>query len=128
MMRWMLTLMVLAAVVGGMGCESGQQNTEAMRVPPPAYDTSEPEPMPATVDHGSAVPADTVAQPAPLPEPIQEPSQAGGPGTYTVKKGDTLWSIAHSIYGDGQKWVDIVRANPGLKAEKMAVGQQITLP
>src|SRR5690606_33931039 len=24
--------------------------------------------------------------------------------TYTVQHGDTLWSIAEEVYGDGQKW------------------------
>ena len=31
--------------------------------------------------------------------------------TYTVKKGDTLWSIARKYYGDGKKWRKIFEAN-----------------
>lgn len=38
--------------------------------------------------------------------------------TYTINKGDTLWSIAVRAYGDGYKWVAIAKANnltnPGL--------------
>lgn len=38
--------------------------------------------------------------------------------THTVKKGDTLWSIAVQTYGNGYKWVYIAKANnlanPGL--------------
>ena len=49
-------------------------------------------------------------------------------GTYTVKKGDTLWKIAAAHYGDGRKWKQIVDANPGLTPEKLKVGQTITLP
>lgn len=31
--------------------------------------------------------------------------------TYTVAKGDSLWSIAVRAYGDGYKWVNIAKAN-----------------
>ena len=31
--------------------------------------------------------------------------------TYTIKKGDTLWGIARSFYGDGTKWKTIYEAN-----------------
>jgi len=48
--------------------------------------------------------------------------------TYTIKKGDTLWSIAKKHLGDGQRWRDIVAANPGLVPAKLRVGQKIALP
>ena len=47
---------------------------------------------------------------------------------YVVRKGDTLWSIADAYYGDGQRWRDILEANPGLEPTKMRVGQQLILP
>lgn len=34
--------------------------------------------------------------------------------TYTVKKGDTLWSIAKKLLGDGNRYKEIQKAN-GLK-------------
>lgn len=37
-------------------------------------------------------------------------SQTGG--TYTVKKGDTLWDISRKYYGDGRQWRKILEANP----------------
>jgi nucleoid-associated protein YgaU len=33
------------------------------------------------------------------------------PSEYTVKEGDTLWSIAEKFYKSGYNWVDIVEAN-----------------
>ena len=48
--------------------------------------------------------------------------------TYTIKKKDTLWSIAVAYLGDGQRWRDILAANPGLNEKKLAIGQTIKLP
>lgn len=133
----MLTVLAVAALA--MGCETAERNDQSMQVPPPSYEAGEPEPVPA--DEGAAMaesdaapaeaesdaaPAEADGQSAAAPEPMND--DAGGASTYTIQKGDTLWSIAQDAYGDGQKWVDIARANPGLEPEKMSVGQQITLP
>ena len=61
--------------------------------------------------------------------PVAEPvPTAGAGGSYTVQRGDTLWSIAQRTYGDGKRYHDIVAANPGLEPTKLRVGQSITLP
>ena len=39
---------------------------------------------------------------------------AAGNGSYTVKKGDTLYRIAKDHYGDGKQWTKIASANPGV--------------
>ena len=52
----------------------------------------------------------------------------GGGGTYVVKKGDTLYGISRTHYGDGKQWQKIVAANPGLTPGSLKVGQTITLP
>ncbi|CAN5532442.1 hypothetical protein BH10PLA1_BH10PLA1_12720 [soil metagenome] len=49
-------------------------------------------------------------------------------GTYTVKKGDTLYGIAKKKYNDGKQWNKIAAANPGLSPSSLKVGQTITLP
>jgi nucleoid-associated protein YgaU len=47
---------------------------------------------------------------------------------YTVRQGDTLWSIAARHYGNGQKWRDVVAANPGISESRLPVGRTIVLP
>src|SRR4030042_2462343 len=52
----------------------------------------------------------------------------GLPITHEVKKGDHLWSISTTYYGNGYNWVDIAQANsitnPGLIEE----GQKLVIP
>lgn len=48
---------------------------------------------------------------------------------YTVKKGDTLHSIAHKYYGKGFFWRLIVRFNKDIKDPNLIyVGQRIYIP
>ncbi|WP_300163589.1 LysM peptidoglycan-binding domain-containing protein [Solidesulfovibrio sp.] len=56
-------------------------------------------------------------------EPKSAPTKGGG--HYTVKKGDTLGSIAskHGVSVD-----DLLKANKGLNPSRMGVGQEIALP
>ncbi|MFH1812122.1 MAG: LysM domain-containing protein [Pseudomonadota bacterium] len=51
-------------------------------------------------------------------------------GTYSVKQGDTLWSLAQKVYGDGNRWRDIAEANPGVvgKDGGVKVGDSIKFP
>ena len=44
------------------------------------------------------------------------------PQTYTVQKGDCLWSIAKKFYGDGSQWEKIYNANPGVCGRPYAEG------
>ena len=48
--------------------------------------------------------------------------------TYTVAKGDTLWSIAASKLGDGNRWREIASANSLKDADAITPGQKLTLP
>lgn len=47
---------------------------------------------------------------------------------YTVKDGDTLWSIAETYYSDGYRWVDIAEANGLLDASQIEVGDELRIP
>ncbi len=79
-------------------------------------------------------PAPTPAYTAPTPVVSETPAVTTTPtpvaasGNYTVKKGDTLYSIARTHYNDGKQWTKIVEANPGLDPAKLKVGQTIRIP
>jgi len=49
---------------------------------------------------------------------------------YTVRKGDTLYSIARRVYGDGKMWAAIWKANKGVIEEpsRLAAGIRLRLP
>ena len=50
--------------------------------------------------------------------------------SYTVQKGDSLWSIAVRAYQDGYKWSEIVKANQDKIAnpDQIEVGMVLALP
>ncbi len=69
--------------------------------------------------------------------------QRGGPGEsnagvpapvasrmlrYEIQEGDTLESIARKHLGRKSKWPEIMKANPGLKPERLRPGQNILIP
>jgi nucleoid-associated protein YgaU len=55
------------------------------------------------------------------PSPITESS-------YTVVKGDYLWSIAVRAYGDGYKWTEIAKANNLANPDLIFSGNVLKLP
>jgi 5'-nucleotidase len=82
-----------------------------------------PEPTP--VAYSASAP---MAAPDPALSTSTPAASAASGNTYTVKRGDTLWKIASSHYGDGKKWREIADANPGLTPSALRVGQTISLP
>lgn len=73
-----------------------------------------------------AAPADASAA-----APAATASSAAAPAagrTYTVVKGDNLWSIAKETYGDGTVWRKISEANKLRNPDIIVIGEQLTLP
>jgi 5'-nucleotidase len=67
--------------------------------------------------------------PTPAPRPHKSAhSDLAVAGKYKVKKGDTLYRIAKTQYGDGKKWIQIASANPGVTPQSLKVGQMIVVP
>ncbi len=50
------------------------------------------------------------------------------PGKYTVKEGDTLFTIAEKYYQDGEQFSEIAKANNLANADQIETGQILELP
>jgi len=61
-------------------------------------------------------------------ESVMESENAISGSTYTVVHGDSLWSIAQRTYGDGNKWVDIAKANDLVNPSIIHAGNVFELP
>ncbi|MGD0552440.1 MAG: LysM peptidoglycan-binding domain-containing protein [Sedimentisphaerales bacterium] len=60
-----------------------------------------------------------------------KPAAAAKPGNvYVVKEGDSLWKIAATQLGDGNRYKDIVKANSSILSSEddIAVGMQLKMP
>src|SRR5581483_3171267 len=47
---------------------------------------------------------------------------------YTVKKGDTLWSISQKFYNSGNEWKKIALANEIINPSKLKEGTSLIIP
>ncbi len=77
-------------------------------------------------DHGAPnVALDVPATPSRKPPPLMA-SHAG----YTVKEGDSLWKIAVSVLGNGNRYLDIIKMNSDLLANenRLTPGMRLLLP
>jgi 5'-nucleotidase/UDP-sugar diphosphatase len=109
-------------LVGTVGCSTKDKDTTASPTGAGALTDVAPAPVPYTP------PATPVAyEPPPTPvAPVETTASSGG--TYTVKKGDTLYGIARARYGDGKQWQRIANANPGVSPQSLKVGQTLVIP
>ena len=48
--------------------------------------------------------------------------------THEVKRGEFLWSLSERYLGDGSRWREIARANPGIDPDELSVGQHLRIP
>lgn len=95
---------------------AGGEVTEVPAAGEPAHAT-EPATLPPRVPP-TTTPPPTAAEAPPKPEVI----------TYTVKRGDRLWSLAVRFYGDGRQWKKIAEANDITDETKLPVGKVLVIP
>ncbi|MHC4717224.1 MAG: LysM peptidoglycan-binding domain-containing protein, partial [Planctomycetota bacterium] len=118
------------------GCSQpkGPQTTELAPPPHRPLEDLSPAPMagieaPAPDPAAATDPLPEIGSSEPAPEPeLTAPPAPPAPRTHTVRKGDTLWSLAALYLGDGQRWRDIVSLNPGVKPQAMRIGMKLLIP
>jgi len=78
----------------------------------------------------NAIKARAEARPAAVAQPKAQPQQPASRRTYVVREGDTLESIAASVYGNSERWPEIYRANSGSlgRGGEVKPGQVLVLP
>jgi WD40 repeat protein len=69
-----------------------------------------------------------IAKPLPIEVAKPQPIDMTKPRHYIIKKSDSIWSIAEKTLGTGERWEDLVKANPGLNPKKLSIGRKIVIP
>ena len=149
-MRTIFTVLAATAIMGLAGCQVQQPKQEfgsgsvldvrpvrssTPRFAPPSMVATPPEePAVATASD----PSDSAATARSMTRSGRSARSAGRKGApaadgsqqtgYKVKKGDTLYRIAKTEYGDGKKWTVIASANPGISPQSLKAGQTIVIP
>ncbi len=118
------TVLAIVCMGTAIGCQR-RAKPELAAVPPPV----EPVQVQDYPYQSQDVQFESVAPVGQAPQPMVTPiAPPPAQATYTIQKNDSLWKIAERHYGSGQRWTDIVAANPGLEPKKLPVGKTIVLP
>ena len=139
--RWPVVVSA-AVVVGVLGALAGwfvggtqgqdQARTEAVAriqaLEGQLADAMQPTPTPTP----SATPTPT---PSPSPSTIPSTAPALVPGdpvqvtiAYTIRPGDTFWSVSRRFLGDGERYPELMAANPLIDPDQLDTGQVIIVP
>jgi len=117
-MRTMMVMLVMcAAAMVVMGCAQKREELPQMDA---ASVGATPEAPPAVQE-----------TPAPAPAPAATMAESKEAATtYTVQRGDTLYSLAKRFYGDGKLWTKIADANKDKvrNVNAIPVGAVLTIP
>ena len=115
----LVTVMILTAAVG---CRE-QQLRPGQEQQPSRTTTTKPE------ERSLSSLATQPTAPQPIEPKPDKPARVPTAGrAYTVVKGDTFWSIARRVYGDGKLWTRIQEANPDVDPNNLKPGQVIAIP
>jgi nucleoid-associated protein YgaU len=104
------------------------QIVEGLELTMPVIETGraegdEPEPPVAVVEETRITPAPQITEEAAQTSSDENPQ----PDLYTVENGDSLWKIALKVYNDGDRWVEIAKANELQNPSVITKGQALKL-
>jgi len=121
-MRNVAMLMIVLALVP-LGCK---KKTAPVATKKPTVLPAGSKPIARLPEVGPVTP---VPKPRPIPpvKPMPKPVDPAGANVYVVKKGDTLWSIAKRLLGDGQRHREIKALN-NLTSDNIEIGQKLRIP
>lgn len=81
----------------------------------------------ATAPAAETKPAESAAAPASQPSG-ETAAAAGGPQKHVIARGDTLWDLAESFYGNGFEWKKIAEANGDPEPRALHIGRELEIP
>jgi 5'-nucleotidase len=138
-------LMTVGVAAGAMVFAGGCADTPAQPASSVRNDVTDVRPIepaitaayqPPMIDNSGLVP--TAQQPVTTETPSYSAvppmmsstpaASAIGEKKHTVRRGETLFSIAKTSYGSGKDWKKIAAANPGVSPSKLKVGQVLAMP
>lgn len=100
---------------------------------PPVQDKAtaeEPAPAPPAADPSAAKPDEERTDALPAKDAAADTAAVAVPAAYTVRPGQSLWSIADDVLGDGHRYLEILNLNPRLQRNpsRLLPGQELMLP
>lgn len=112
-----------------------QPEPESVSPPaPPAEVVEAPAPMPTVASHdtergSSGLPPLIGGPPSTEPEALPTIAQPAANGwKYVVQSGDSPWRISAKVFGDGKHAQKIMKANSGVDARRLRIGQELIIP
>jgi nucleoid-associated protein YgaU len=123
----MAIVAIVVAAAAVTGCKTPEAPDVAVSVEPPMSPVEDIRPLEDLAPSRPATTAEAPARPTPPPARTHE-APAPEPTTYTIRRGDTLWSLAQRRLGSGRRWTEIATANPGLQPQALRIGQVIRIP
>ena len=124
MKRVVILTALLMLALAGCSKPAGPVAVETMDVPAPSRPVNRLMPVESLPETTTTVePVVDTREPATVETPAPAPAR-----TYTLCKGDTLWSVALKFYGNGKRWKEIAQANNIDNPAKLRVGQVLNIP
>ena len=104
-MKTSLSLLAAVALVTSVGCKKSQT------VEGPMDDPVSESAVATGGDLVEVIDIDPDLDDGYAHDVIEDVAPSSSADRYEVRRGDTLWSIATNVYGDGKRWPEIAQAN-----------------